>query len=367
MAAIYYPHHVETICPAAWDVNVVRSLIRKGINMDEIDRNNDALRKGDESLMRRRWATPSACHNDAVIKIGTTGDPEEAMRIIEAGIEAFGAEPDLMADALQWAPVGRPGDWELEGILSRGEEVPLNWAPHYADDFYVAMKGRKSTWTWRNFDFSIDYLLDKKRFIVPANKQDDIVKEAKGLAVEFAKALPSEERAYRACAAVLQAQRRFEDEEEYLRRLVDGSTDSEYEGFPLNKKKIPLPMCAMRYADILLERGAYEEAGKVADLGISWTAQAQPNCNIGYFPYVKALCADALMCKRAAEGKFPSQEDVVRLSNLYELAEGLNAGASYEETSRTRRSVVLAMFVEGGLSLRTEGDEIFERGNAETK
>ena len=86
---------------------------------------------------------------------------------------------------------------------------------------------------------------------------------------------------------------------------------------------------------------------------------------MGYFPYIKALCIDALMCETAAaEGKFPSQEDVVRLSNLYELAESLNAGTSYEETSRTRRSVVLAMFGGRSSSLCAEGDEIFA-GEAE--
>lgn len=125
------------------------------------DKKNDGLRDG-ESRKTNRWASPSACHNAAVQNFEATGDPESAMRIIEAGVEAFGAEPDLMADALQWAPVGRPGDWVLGRILSRGDEVPVDWAPHYADDFYIAMKGRKPAWTWRNFDFSIDYLLEKK-------------------------------------------------------------------------------------------------------------------------------------------------------------------------------------------------------------
>lgn len=193
---------------------------------------------------------------------------------------------------------------------------------------------------------------------MPANKQADIVNEAKDLAVEFAKALPFEERAYKACATVLQAQGLFTDEEEYLQKLVRGSQDADYKGLPLNKMGIPLPMCAMRYAEILLERGDYNEASEVADLGIGWTAQAQPSCRIGYFLYIEALCADALMFEAAKQNDRQLREEVVRVAKLYELAISLNAGTSYEETSRIRQSIVLAKIGEYGSFSCDEGDGV---------
>lgn len=253
-----------------------------------------------------KFTSPARYHNGAVDAYKNDG-AESALEILEEGLSFYPYDVDLLADAVQWAPVG-PG-----ALDSADGEV------RYAEDYYKVLAEREFMWTWRAYDFSIDYLVDKKSVISDQEGAMSALSEADELSISYVEAFPNDERSYAARVKVLKALRKYDEAERLLHDVVFGGEEA---------KAISAPSCCVEYIGMLLEKGDYATAAKVARKAIIGDAQTQPTVNLGYLLFLEALSLDALYLKGGTEdGESPkcegSEITVDRVYKLYGIAREL--------------------------------------------
>jgi len=126
--------------------------------------------------------TPDDYHNYAVA-FAKTDNYTLACEVLEQGLSKYSANVDLLSDFLVY------------GIRSSKDA-------HYGicEKKYELLKSRRSVWTWRAYDFSIEYLLDK--IDRGRGEPEEIKAECLKLALDFQVNLPLDERGYVAEARV---------------------------------------------------------------------------------------------------------------------------------------------------------------------
>lgn len=142
----------------------------------------------------------------------------------------------------------------------------------------------KKLWTWRGFDFSLDYLkymVEQK--LSNGDMLNDAITDIDALIEDFMKFFPFDERPYLAKADI---HIMLADAESAINALIEGA----------EKIKVA-PRCCLRYADIMLERGEYSDVIKYAQKGIRASMQEQEVVSTGYLYYISGLAKDALAHK----------------------------------------------------------------------
>ena len=199
-------------------------------------------------------------HNFSVA-LARRNEYEFACQVLECGLKLFPKNVDLLADFLKYG-VKCDRFEECKKIYRTLVKIPYK------------------RWTWRGFAFLVEYL----QFLIDcSNSNKDIdAKENEILSVvnEFRKYFPYSEDPYRTEADVYRILNMPDKETETLKLALD-------------KEKVA-PKCALRYADILFERGLYKEAGDAIARAIRDATQTQTSVNEGYIYYLSALCKIAV-------------------------------------------------------------------------
>lgn len=244
-------------------------------------------------------------HNFCV-NYAARGDYESACDLLEIGLQQHEQSTDLLADYLQYGiKCGR--EEECKKCYERLNSIP---------------RGR---WTWRSFDFSIDYL----KILASRLTDDKLIEEKKGemltLAEEFQNKLPYDEQPFLAKAEIY----------EFFDLSEDVATTLE---IAIDKLKVS-PKCCLKYSDLMLERGCYDEVIATTRRGIVASAQDQETINIGYLFYLSALAKDALIHER---GEYRDESAVLDVYTDYRIAEALldESRIAYLQTIRKRTLIL---------------------------
>lgn len=244
-------------------------------------------------------------HNFCV-NYASRGDYESACDLLKVGLQQHPLSTDLLADYLQY------------GIKCGRDED--------CSDFYNRLKGvPKERWTWRSFDFSIDYLKELTSALSNADAIEEKKEEMLELADEFQKQMPYDEQPFLAKAEIFEFFGLSSDVTAVLKEAV-------------NNIKVS-PKCCLKYSDLMLERGEYSEVIATTKRGIIASAQDQATVNIGYLFYISALAKDAIIHEAEA---YQDQSAMLDVFTDYRIAEELLDASrlAYMKTIKTRTLIL---------------------------
>ncbi len=176
-------------------------------------------------------------------------------QICKVGHQFFPRDVDLLADWIQYGT--------KIGNIDAVEREPLK----------ELLKIDKTQWSWRAFDFTVDFYLAAGRF-----------QDAERLAEQFMQYCPYEERAYYCKAEVYQQAYAGENGMNKAIDVLQSALD----------KNINCPMCANKLADIFSDCGQLQDALAAANRAIRELAQEQASTNYGYAVYRRALIQDRM-------------------------------------------------------------------------
>lgn len=217
-------------------------------------------------------------HNKAV-DWARRGRKREAMEICMGGLKKFPLNVDLLADTIKYS--SEAGDMQT------------------AADHYTVLKAKVpfQRWNWRAFTFSFDYLL----------KEDPIANEdeCRSIIGYYKKYLPYEEKASMAESELEAALGNAEGSMSVLKEAIYTHTNAS--------------QCALRLADIQMDRGLFEDVLVTANYGIAAAAEVQPSINIPYLYYIRALAKDHLLHKKVCAGEPVAKDELEALKEEYNL------------------------------------------------
>ncbi|MCR5249215.1 MAG: hypothetical protein K6E50_01265 [Lachnospiraceae bacterium] len=215
-------------------------------------------------------------HNKAV-SFSRRGMFKKAISLCIEGLQHYPNNIDLIADTIKYC--SECGDVER------------------AAEYYALLKDTipYSRWNWRAYTFTFDYLI-----AADPVKNEEVCRE---LIANYKKYVPHEEKA---CMA-----------ESELEASV-GNTEKSMEVLEKAIRTYPnASQCALKLADMQMERGMYERVVETADYGIS-AVEVQPSINVPYLLLVRTMAKDALLHRRIGEGILPSKAEVEELKDEYE-------------------------------------------------
>lgn len=186
---------------------------------------------------------------------------------------------DLLSDTIQYS--SDTGDM-------------LNAAKHYA---VLKESIPVQRWNWRAFTFAFDYLL----------KEDPIgnEKECRTLVENYQKYLPHEEKASMAESELEAALGNAENSMNVLKESIRVRSNAS--------------QCALRLADMQMNRGLYEDVISTTNYGIAASAETQPSINIPYLYYLRALAKDHILHEKECTGETISKDELSALAEEYKL------------------------------------------------
>lgn len=217
-------------------------------------------------------------HNKAV-SCARKSKYRKAAGICMEGLEKYPLNVDLLADTIAYS--------KDAGDMERAEE------------YYRILRNQVSfrRWNWRAFTFSFDFLLAADP---EANEE-----ECRLLIENYRKYLPYEERADMAESELEGALGNTERSMAVLRNALRIRTNAS--------------LCALCLADMLMDRGLFEEVIAAAAYGIAASAVAQPSINVPYLYYLRTLSKDHLLHRKECVGEAVTAEEVSALKEEYEL------------------------------------------------
>lgn len=289
------------------------SAIAKGYlrYISEQDDEDDAQAREDLYKLMDRFANQSEQSGDAndfhnfSVALAVKDEYALACDVLEYGLKIHPKNVDLLADYLQYGiNCGR-----LEQVKS----------------FYkVLNKIPRMRWTWRGFAFSINYL---KNIIERSDSQKEIdakITEIQNLLMDFRKYHAYSEETYRVEAETYQCINMKDKEVDALKSALDNLSVA--------------PKCALRYADILFERGQYEEATAAIKRCIGDSTGTQSSVNEGYMYYLYALSILADHQKRAVE---MDEETVLLIYSNFNVALLELGNSNYSGVIRTKTNTLI--------------------------
>lgn len=304
--------HSEKIFEANIPVSKI-SAIAKGYlrYINERDDEDDEQARQDLYKLMERFANqteqsgdPKDFHNFSVA-LAIKDEYALACDVLEYGLKIHHKNVDLLADYLQYG-------------LNCGRTEKVKNA------YKVLNKIPRMRWTWRAFAFSASYL---RNIIERSDSQKDIdtkINEIKGLLVDFRKYHSDSEETYRAEAETYQCINMKEEEVNALKSALEN----------LNVA----PKCALRYADILFERGQYEEATAAIKRCIGDSTRTQNSVNEGYMYYLYALCNLADHQKRDVK---LDEETVIQIYSNFNVALSDLSNTNYCGVIKTKTNTLI--------------------------
>jgi len=169
-------------------------------------------------------------------------------------------DPDLLADYLEYSINAMDNAFEK------------------AEEYFERLKRiNKKRWTWRVYDFSLDYLI--KCMDVSPESYEEIMEECYALAEGFKESAEDTEYADNAYSALADIHLKNGDKKRWELTLKEAT-----------EKVKKTPLCSLQLADSYYKRGLYDEALKYIKKCISENNNAEENVNIGYPHILFALC-----------------------------------------------------------------------------
>lgn len=197
-------------------------------------------------------------HNFSVTIIRLANDYETALEIVQNGLGIHATNTDLLADAIRYG-------------YNCGKYVNC-------EEWYrILEKISKKLWTWRAFSFSIDYLLDKLSSLTDSTEAnvDTEINYIIELTKEYQKYMPNEEDGR---ISEYEIYNETNQKEKAMNVLKTANGELKY-----------CPRCWLRYADILMEKGNYEEAEPIIRKLRTKPITAS-EVNFSYVYYLDGLC-----------------------------------------------------------------------------
>lgn len=232
-----------------------------------------------------------------------------ACQVLDCGLKLFPKNVDLLADYLQYG-------------------VSCNRLDECRKVYKTLLKIPRRRWTWRGFAFLVDYL----QFLVDRSDSDKEInaKEEEMLSVvsDFRKYFPYSEESYRTESNVYRILNLPDKEADVLKLAL--------------KCVLVAPKCALRYADILFERGMYQEAADAIKRGIRDANQTQSRVNEGYIYYLSALCKLAIAQQSGSNLDLDktSADEIYSEFNIA-LSKFQNTKNSYIDVIRTKTNTIV--------------------------
>lgn len=257
------------------------------------------------ALQEEVTGAASDYHNFSV-NYARRGDHISACEILRKGLLQHPMSTDLLADFIKYG-------------------IQCNLLEECEEKYQQLASIPKERWTWRSFDFTIDYLKDRLAMLSDENAIEEQKQKMIELVHEFRKCLPYDEQSYLAEAEIYESFLMFGESANILKKGIE-------------EVKVA-PKCCLKYADIMLERGEYQSVIETASKGICASAQDQATVNIGYLYYVSALAKDALI---HANSNFDDEKAIKDVYTDYTIAEKLfdTARIAYLSTIKNRTLIL---------------------------
>ena len=248
-------------------VSAVTSLMAASSILRETDNDDAYTVIFDRILKGLITGDPDDFHNIAV-DYSRHQQPERASIICQTGIKTWPGSIDLYADALTYMLDA--------GNLVVASELAQNMLNNCPD---------RAKWSWRGFSFLLEFYLK----LQPKGYEEIIDK----LIEDYKAYLPHEERAYLCDAERYEKIGQFDKAITCLEEAIS---------------KLNAPQCALTLTDIYFERAKYEDAIRVATLGIAYAAEPQPSIRTAYLLFIRALSKDALYLKNGCSSPVEAKQ-----------------------------------------------------------
>lgn len=219
-------------------------------------------------------------HNISV-EMARKGYYDYACELLKYGLtmKKYAKNKDILADYLKYSTYSTDDNFE------------------YAAECYKRlMLIDKKQWGWRPFDFSVEYLLALSE---REEESKRLLDEALKLANEYKDQMygRTDEYADRACHCLANVYQRRGDYDHYQSIL---------QGAVKNLRKVP--MCMLELADLMYQKGNYEEAGKYVFRCARMNTGDENSVSLGY-PYIlSALCRIMSVYEAVDAGKMGKEE-----------------------------------------------------------
>lgn len=217
----------------------------------------DAICKEDVKLV----GSSDVIHNVSV-ECAINGYQDHACRILKKGLEITKnyKDIDLLADYLKYSIDSLEEDDEFAGIC------------------YQRLCGiSKKFWSWRAFEFSVDYLLKLKEH--SSSSEEEFQEKSLQLALEYRDRMKNSGKGDRAYNTLASVYLKGGERDKYIETLNEAYT---------YLKRVPL--CALNLAEVEFENGEYDAAEIHISDCIKMNVAVDNSINMGY-PYIlSALC-----------------------------------------------------------------------------
>lgn len=205
--------------------------------------------------------------------------------VLDAGLNIFPYDTDLLADFLVY------------GIKC---ERRKDCSKYYEKLIDIP----KKAWSWRAYDFSIDYLLALSDYeIVGEQEEKNLVELLNGFKQDF----PNDERPYMSEANYFTYLRKHDDAEVTLRQAIEKINVS--------------PRCSLYLAKMYFDKGHYVETSKMLEHCKFLSAHIFSSSQIGRIYILSALCGIALYYLEESNlNDFEREERAKRIYSDYKAA-----------------------------------------------
>jgi len=245
--------------------------------------------------------SPDEFHNFAV-NYAQTDDKNTACEILKLGLALYPTSVDLLADFIQYG-MQCDKEEECEIYFQKLQSIP------------------KELWTWRGFDFSLDYLQFKLERMNQEDEYTEIRKKMNQLVADFRQYMPYDERSYLAESHL------YKNTEQEITILEKAMSDL-----------LACPKCTLRYADLKFERGEYVKALDSIESCIL-SLQTQSGINEGYTYFLSGLCKTSLIHK---DKDYKNKERILDAYQDFQVAEleQMNLQPTYRKTIQKQTGIL---------------------------
>ncbi len=245
-------------------------------------------------------------HNFAV-ELARSEEFRLACAVLDCGLRRFPKNVDLLADYLQYSVQ-----------CGLGEE---------AKKVYKALKKIPSKrYTWRGFAFQVEYIRYLMDLTDSEKQMTEYENEIKKIISDFKSKMPHLEEPYCLEAELYDF---LNMEQEQIAILQEA----------FEKIRV-CPRCSLRYADMMLEIGEYEEACRALERGKRDATQPQASVSEGYIYYLSGLCTIALVSKEKRDYK---NEEVESIYSDFNLAlKEFKGNLSYTSVIKSKTNVLVS-------------------------
>lgn len=189
----------------------------------------------------------------------------------------------------------------------------------------------KESWGWRAYSFSIKYCLKKAKSLPKGKIRDNLKEETYALAEEFisyAQLNPEDaaDRAYFEKASLVKELGPGENEKGITQESVlkDGCN-------AINSA----PQCALCLADIMFERGNYDEAISLLNQCRLAINTSQPSVNPAYVYLLYAMAKTSKLIQENTDGDFSERESEIKLiyRDIHTAIDSFGINTTYEDAA----------------------------------